>query len=236
MKSSGSPDLSMAKTFVPYRLATSSCGLTPISAITATTPEKRAANDLNGAISLKQAFNRIFQKFCNRQYFGVYKAKYGDRGTIVYSAALRHNTYFFALDNMGHPCGRIFDSFRGYGIFFSKKQYKASSFPAIQSLLHADKTWSLKWKPGTLMRQGNFMESLWSGKGLIRERWCCDHTSQIHGTLFYYCFFVPHIMGIHSPLVTDNHNNTHNQLTQHAELVGSTKIRSRVLSNISPEK
>ena len=63
-----------------------------------------------------------------------------------------------------------------------------------------------------------------------------DHTSQIHGTLFYYFFFVPYIMGIHSPLVIDNHIITHNQLTQHAELEGSTKIRSRGLSNISPEK
>ena len=27
--------------------------------------------------------------FCNRKYFGVQKAKNGDRGTIVYSAALK---------------------------------------------------------------------------------------------------------------------------------------------------
>ena len=42
----------------------------------------------NCAISLKQIFNRIIYRFCNRQYFGVQKAKNGDRGTIVYSVAL----------------------------------------------------------------------------------------------------------------------------------------------------
>ena len=46
-------------------------------------------NGPNGAISLKQTFNFILKHICNRQYFGVQKAKNGDRRTIVYSAALR---------------------------------------------------------------------------------------------------------------------------------------------------
>ena len=59
-KSSGSPGLSTATTLRP-----------------------------NSAISLKQTFNCILYRFCNRQYFGVQKTKNGDWGTIVYSAALR---------------------------------------------------------------------------------------------------------------------------------------------------
>ena len=48
-------------------------------------------------------------------------------------------------------------------------------------------------------------EGLWSGAGLMRERWCCARGwwmlavltgDSIHGTLFHYYFFVPHIMGI----------------------------------------
>ena len=58
------------------------------------------------------------------------------------------------------------------------------------------------------------------------------HTSQIHETLFYYCFFVPYIMGIHSSLVTDNHINTHNQLTQHTELVGYENTKSGIIKHI----
>ena len=48
-------------------------------------PLIRAANGPNSAISLKQTFNRILYRFCNRQCLGVQKAKNGDRGTIVYS-------------------------------------------------------------------------------------------------------------------------------------------------------
>ena len=67
------------KYFIPCGLAISSCGLTSIPAITATALDKRAANGPNGAISLKQTFNRILYHFCNRQYFGVKKTKYWDR-------------------------------------------------------------------------------------------------------------------------------------------------------------
>ena len=51
------------------------------------------------------------------------------------------------------------------------------------------------------------MESLWSGQGLLRERWCCargwwmmavitDLSQEIHLTSFSRYFLVPHIMGI----------------------------------------
>ena len=48
-------------------------------------PLKRAANGPNSAISLTQTFDRI--SFCvyNSLYFGVQKAKNGDRGTIVFT-------------------------------------------------------------------------------------------------------------------------------------------------------
>ena len=51
-------------------------------------PLKRAANGPNSAISLTQTFDRI--SFCvyNSMYFGVQKAKNGDRGTIVFIATL----------------------------------------------------------------------------------------------------------------------------------------------------
>ena len=51
-------------------------------------PLKKAANDPNSAISLTQTFDRI--SFCvyNSLYFGVQKAKNGDRGTIVFTATL----------------------------------------------------------------------------------------------------------------------------------------------------
>ena len=48
-------------------------------------------------------------------------------------------------------------------------------------------------------------ESLCGGEGLIRERWWCARgwwmvavSQEIHRTSFYYCFFIPLIMGIHS--------------------------------------
>ena len=52
-------------------------------------PLKKAANGPNSAISLTQTFDRI--SFCvyNSLYFGVQKAKNGDRGTIVFTATLR---------------------------------------------------------------------------------------------------------------------------------------------------
>ena len=37
----------------------------------------RAANGPNSAVSLKQTFNRILYRFCNRQYFGLQKEKTG---------------------------------------------------------------------------------------------------------------------------------------------------------------
>ena len=83
-KSSGSPGLSTANTFIPCGLAISSCGLTSISTIAATAFDK----------SCKEPKKRYFIEadiqphFCNWKYFGVQKAKNGDRGTIVYSAAL----------------------------------------------------------------------------------------------------------------------------------------------------
>ena len=83
-KSSGSPGLPTANTFIPCGLAISSYGPTSISAIAPTAFDE----------SCKWPKQRHFIEadiqphFCNREYFGVQKAKNGDRGTIVYSAAL----------------------------------------------------------------------------------------------------------------------------------------------------
>ena len=52
-------------------------------------PLKRAANGPNSAISLTQTFDRISLYVYNSLYFGVQKAKNGDRGTIVFTATLR---------------------------------------------------------------------------------------------------------------------------------------------------
>ena len=51
-------------------------------------PLNRAVNGPNSAISLTQTFDRI--SFCvyNSLYFGIQKAKNGDRGTIVFTATL----------------------------------------------------------------------------------------------------------------------------------------------------
>ena len=51
-------------------------------------PLKRAANGPNSAISLTQTFDRISLCVYNSLYFGVHKAKNGDRGTIVFTATL----------------------------------------------------------------------------------------------------------------------------------------------------
>ena len=52
-------------------------------------PVKKAANGPNSAISLTQTFDRILFWVYNSLYFGVQKAKNGDRGTIVFTATLR---------------------------------------------------------------------------------------------------------------------------------------------------
>ena len=52
-------------------------------------PLKRAANGPNSAISLTQTFDRISLYVYNSLYFGVQKAKNGDRETIVFTATLR---------------------------------------------------------------------------------------------------------------------------------------------------
>ena len=72
--------LSTANTFIPCGLAISSCRMTSISAIAA------AAFDESCKWPKKRHFIEadIQPHFCNRQYFGVQKAKNGDRGTIVY--------------------------------------------------------------------------------------------------------------------------------------------------------
>ena len=46
------------------------------------------ANGLNGVISLTQTFNRILFYVRNGRYFGIQKTQNGDRGTIVFTAAL----------------------------------------------------------------------------------------------------------------------------------------------------
>ena len=51
-------------------------------------PLKRAANGPNSAISLTQTFDRNSLCVYNSLYFGVQKAKNGDRGTIVFTATL----------------------------------------------------------------------------------------------------------------------------------------------------
>ena len=51
-------------------------------------PLTKAANGPNSAISLTQTFDRILFCVCNSLYFGVQKAKNGDRGTIVLTATL----------------------------------------------------------------------------------------------------------------------------------------------------
>ena len=51
-------------------------------------PLKRAANGPNSAISLTQTFDRISLYVYNGLYFGVQKAKNGDRGTIMFTATL----------------------------------------------------------------------------------------------------------------------------------------------------
>ena len=59
-------------------------------------PLTKAANGPNSAISLTQTFDRILFCVCNSLYFGVQKAKNGDRGTIVFTATLRlHYTRLF---------------------------------------------------------------------------------------------------------------------------------------------
>ena len=59
-------------------------------------PLKRAANGPNSAISLTQTFDRILFCVYNSLYFGVQKAKNGDRGTIVFTATLRNKELILA--------------------------------------------------------------------------------------------------------------------------------------------
>ena len=65
-------------------------------------PLTKAANGPNCAISLTQTFDRTLFYVCNSLYFGVQKAKNGDRGTIAFTATLNMEPqlhlqqYFFA--------------------------------------------------------------------------------------------------------------------------------------------
>ena len=61
-------------------------------------PSKRAANGPNSANSLTQTFDRISLCVYNSLYFGVQKAKNGDRGTIVFTATLRNLVFLFLSD------------------------------------------------------------------------------------------------------------------------------------------
>ena len=82
--------LSMRNILVPGGSANSPCGQPPFepSLLKCVLPWIIAANGPNGSISLTQTFNRILFYVCNGRYFGVQKAKNGDRGTIVFTAAL----------------------------------------------------------------------------------------------------------------------------------------------------
>ena len=51
-------------------------------------PLKKAANGPNSAISLTQTVDRVLFCVYNSLYFGVQKARNGDRGTIVFTATL----------------------------------------------------------------------------------------------------------------------------------------------------
>ena len=80
-KFSGSSCLSKVNNFIPCGLAISSCGLTSfLSTQSKVIPSLiKAANGPNGAILLTPISNRVLFCFCNRQYFGVQKAKNEDR-------------------------------------------------------------------------------------------------------------------------------------------------------------
>ena len=56
-------------------------------------PLKKAANGPNNAISLTQTLDRILFCVYNSLYFGVQKAKNGDRGIIVFTATLRSRNF-----------------------------------------------------------------------------------------------------------------------------------------------
>ena len=58
------------------------------------------ANGSNDTISLTQTFNRILFHVCNGGYFGVQKAKNGDGGTMVFTAALNRKLLIFSIDNI----------------------------------------------------------------------------------------------------------------------------------------
>ena len=70
-------------------------------------PLKKAANGPNSAILLTQTFDRILFCVYNSLYFGVQKAKNGDRGTIVFTATLKYR------EKRGHTVGRNISVCRG---------------------------------------------------------------------------------------------------------------------------
>ena len=57
-------------------------------------PLTKAANGPNSAISLTQTFDHILFYVFNSRYFEVQKEKNGNRGTIVFSAALKRWVYY----------------------------------------------------------------------------------------------------------------------------------------------
>ena len=96
-------------------------------------PLKRAANGPNRAISLTQTFDRI--SFCvyNSLYFGVQKAKNGDRGTIVFTATLRQAlSVQYGGPSFNHPsiCRRP-DRHTCFFLSFSFVSFEMSLFPSI---------------------------------------------------------------------------------------------------------
>ena len=77
-------------------------------------PLKKAANDPNSTISLTQTFDRISLRVCNSLYFGVQKAKNGDRGTFVFTATLTGPLFPIGIEHLIYMKFFCYGSSYGY--------------------------------------------------------------------------------------------------------------------------
>ena len=77
-------------------------------------PLTTAAYGPNSAIPLTQTCNRILFYVCNGRYFGIQKAKNGDRGRIVFTAALTGPLFPIGIENLINIIIFCYGSSNGY--------------------------------------------------------------------------------------------------------------------------
>ena len=105
-----------------------------------------AANDPNGAILLMQTSNHILFYFCNGRYFTVQKTKNGDRGTIVFTVALKVCFYFWAKGCRNHRSWLAGSQFLILPRGAMRDQYTVLYFRGLVIIWRIVSKWRRPWR------------------------------------------------------------------------------------------